>query len=171
MFPKKTAERDDFERIVRTIDEMFYSEENAKLWCLGVEGETYTMDGDKIVYSDDIVNSADGIYKSMQLKYGCGSDVTQMVWINEREMSKYDENYAEIKKTLTENGYGFVSETDTEVAAKLLDMTDERADVMKTFTDYTDEVPVQFIRFTVSFIAMSIPFFSVYRQNIRPMSL
>ena len=96
MFPKKTAERDDFERIVRTIDEMFYSEENAKLWCLGVEGETYTMDGDKIVYSDDIVNSADGIYKSMQLKYGCGSDVTQMVWINEREMSKYDENYAEI---------------------------------------------------------------------------
>ena len=32
----------------------------------------------------------------MQLKYGCGSDVTQMVWINEREMSKYDENYAEI---------------------------------------------------------------------------
>ena len=79
MFPKKTAERDDFERIVRTIDEMFYSEENAKLWCLGVEGVTYTMDGDKIVYSDDIVNSADGIYKSMQLKYGCGSDVTQMV--------------------------------------------------------------------------------------------
>ena len=75
---------------------MFYSEENAKLWCLGVEGVTYTMDGDKIVYSDDIVNSADGIYKSMQLKYGCGSDVTQMVWINEREMSKYDENYAEI---------------------------------------------------------------------------
>ena len=40
--------------------------------------------------------TADGIYKSMQLKYGCGSDVTQMVWINEREMSKYDENYAEI---------------------------------------------------------------------------
>lgn len=35
MFPQKTAERDDFERIVRTIDEMFYSEENAKLWCLG----------------------------------------------------------------------------------------------------------------------------------------
>ena len=96
MFPAKTAERDDFERIVRTIDEMFYSEENAKLWCLGVEGETYTMDGDKIVYSDEIVNSADGIYKSMQLKYGCGSDVTQMVWINAREMSKYDENYAKI---------------------------------------------------------------------------
>lgn len=35
-------------------------------------------------------------------------------------------------------------------AAKLLNMTDERADVMKTFTDYRDEVPVQFIRFTVS---------------------
>lgn len=31
-----------------------------------------------------------------QPKSRTGSDVTQMVWINEREMSKYDENYAEI---------------------------------------------------------------------------
>ncbi len=100
MFPIKTADREDFERIVRTVDEMFFSEENAKLWCLGVEGKTYTMDGDKIVYSDDIKNSADGIYKTMQLNYGCGSDVTQMVWINQREMTKYDENYADINATV-----------------------------------------------------------------------
>jgi putative aldouronate transport system substrate-binding protein len=100
MFPAKTADRDDFERIVRTVDEMFFSEENAKLWCLGVEGKTYTMDGDKVVYSDDIKNGADGIYKTMQLNYGCGSDVTQMVWINQREMTKYDENYADINATV-----------------------------------------------------------------------
>jgi putative aldouronate transport system substrate-binding protein len=96
MFPAKTADRDDFERVVRTVDEMFFSEDNAKLWCLGVEGTTYTMDGDKVVYSDDIKNSPDGVYKTMQLKYGCGSDVTQMVWINKREMTKYDDNYADI---------------------------------------------------------------------------
>lgn len=33
--------------------------------------------------------------------------------------------------------------------AKKLDMIDEEEDVLKTFTDYTDEVPVQFIQFTV----------------------
>lgn len=34
--------------------------------------------------------------------------------------------------------------------ARRLHMTDDAADVMKTFNDYVDEVPVQFIRFTVS---------------------
>lgn len=100
IFPKKTGERKDFEQVVRAVDQIFFSEENAKLWCLGVEGESYTMDGDTIVYSDEIKNSPDGIYKSMQLKYGCGSDVTQMVWINSREMTKYDENYANINATV-----------------------------------------------------------------------
>ena len=32
----------------------------------------------------------------MQVQYGCGSDVTQQVWYNAREMTKYDENYAKI---------------------------------------------------------------------------
>lgn len=96
IFPKKTADRPDFERIVRTIDEMFFSEEGAKIWTLGVEGVTYTMEGDKIKYADEIVNSPNGIYKEMQLKYGAGTDVTQLVWVNAREMTKYDENYAQI---------------------------------------------------------------------------
>lgn len=34
-------------------------------------------------------------------------------------------------------------------ASRKLDMTDEESDVMKTFTDYTDEVPVQFLQFTI----------------------
>ena len=100
LFPAKTAERDDFEQIVRTIDEIFFSEENAKLWCLGVEGVTYTEEDGKIVYSDEITSSPDGVYKTMQVKYGCGSDVTQMVWVNQREMTKYDENYAQINATV-----------------------------------------------------------------------
>lgn len=33
--------------------------------------------------------------------------------------------------------------------AKKLDMIDESGDVLKTFTDYQEEVPIQFIRFTV----------------------
>lgn len=96
MFPIKTAQRPDFERLVRTLDEMFFSEENSKLWCLGVEGVTYTMEGDTIKYVDEIANSADGIYKTMQLRAGAGADPLQLVWVNAREMTKYDENYARI---------------------------------------------------------------------------
>jgi putative aldouronate transport system substrate-binding protein len=96
MFPANTAKREDFERVVRTIDQVFFSEEGAKLWSLGVEGVTYTMDNGKVKFADDLVNSPEGIYKSMQIKYGCGSDVTQLVWINANEMLKYDENYAKI---------------------------------------------------------------------------
>ena len=46
------------------------------------------------------MNSPEGVYKTLQVKYGCGSDVTQMLWINEREMTKYDENYAAINKVV-----------------------------------------------------------------------
>jgi len=35
------------------------------------------------------------------------------------------------------------------LVSRWLKMTDASADVMKTFTDYTDEVPIQFIQFTV----------------------
>lgn len=100
LFPAKTAERADFERVVRTVDAMFFSEEAAKIWCIGVEGTTYTMDGETVVYSEEIASSADGIYKHMQLQYGCGSDVTQMVWVNEREMTKYDANYSVINQAV-----------------------------------------------------------------------
>ncbi len=106
MFPAATAKRDDFEQIVRAVDEMFYSEECSKIWCLGVEGETYTMDGDKVVYTDDILNAPDGIYKYMQVKYGCGADPVQQVWVLDRELTKYDENYARIQQEVAgmENG-------------------------------------------------------------------
>lgn len=104
IFPAATAKRDDFERVVRTIDEVFFSDEGAKLWCLGVEGVTYTEENGTIKYAEDVANSAEGIYKTLQIKYGCGSDVTQMVWVNEREMTKYDENYARINKEVVDMG-------------------------------------------------------------------
>jgi putative aldouronate transport system substrate-binding protein len=43
---------------------MFFSAENAKLWCLGVEGVTYTMQNGKVVFVDEIRKSSEGIYKS-----------------------------------------------------------------------------------------------------------
>lgn len=104
LFPSSTAKREDFEQVVRKIDEMFFSEEAATIWCIGVEGETYTLEGDKIIYSEDILSAADGIYKYMQLQYGAGSDVTQKIWVNEREMTKYDDNYREINEKVKAMG-------------------------------------------------------------------
>ncbi|MHC1692126.1 MAG: extracellular solute-binding protein [Sphaerochaetaceae bacterium] len=104
LFPASTAKRKDFEQIVRAVDQMFFSEENSTIWCIGVEGVTYTKKGDTVVFSDDIKNAPEGIYKSMQIKYGCGSDVTQMVWLNAREMTKYDQNYANINAAVAAIG-------------------------------------------------------------------
>lgn len=98
LFPAKTAERADFEQVVRAIDEMFYSPENIKLWCLGVEGDSYTEENGKYVFNPEVADSPDGLFKAMQLKYGTGANGLQMVWINEMEMFKYDENYARINK-------------------------------------------------------------------------
>lgn len=102
VFPKTTGEREDFEAIVRKIDEIFYAPEMVDIWTLGVEGETYTKDGDKIVYNDDITKAPDGVFKYMQVAYGAGSDVLQQVWSIEKEMTKYDENYASINQTVAE---------------------------------------------------------------------
>jgi putative aldouronate transport system substrate-binding protein len=129
MFPAKTAKRKDFERVVRTIDNVFYSEEGSKLWCLGVEGVTYIEENGKIKYADELVNSAEGVYKSLQVKYGCGSDVTQMVWINEREMTKYDENYARINSEVAAMGDVIQSIPPTPLFD---DMTAEDAGVLQT---------------------------------------
>ena len=100
VFPIATSRRPDFERIVRTVDNMFFGPQAELLWCIGVEGETYNMVNGQIQYIDSLVNSPDGIYKAMQLRYGGGVDPFQYVWRNAREMTKYDENYAAINRAV-----------------------------------------------------------------------
>jgi putative aldouronate transport system substrate-binding protein len=79
---------------------MFFSTEAAKIWCLGVEGETYNMVNGKVQFIPAIANSPDGPYKYMQIAYGCGSASTQFIWINAQEMTKYDDNYSAINATV-----------------------------------------------------------------------
>ncbi|MDO5022367.1 MAG: extracellular solute-binding protein, partial [Eubacteriales bacterium] len=100
MFPIGTSKRADFEQVVRKIDEIFFSKEAAQMWCIGLEGDSYTMDGDKIVYNDTILAAKEGIYKYMQNAYGSGCDGTQLVWEIAREMTKYDDNYAAINEVV-----------------------------------------------------------------------
>jgi putative aldouronate transport system substrate-binding protein len=61
-----------------------------------VEGETYTMQGNTVRFIDSLVNSPDGLYKAGQIRHGMGVNSLQLLWINAREMTKYDANYAQI---------------------------------------------------------------------------
>jgi len=103
VFTAAAQNRPDFERLVRAIDAMCYSDEAAVLWCLGVEGTTFYYDADgKVAFFDEALNSPDGVYKFLQVTYGCGADPSQQVWINAQEMLKYDENYAAINAVVAE---------------------------------------------------------------------
>ncbi len=104
-FPATTLERrgeEELKKIMSAIDAMFFSDEMSEMWCLGVEGETFTRDGDKVTFNEKIMASRDGPYKAMQLLYGMGCDPLQLVWINAREMYKYDEYYGNLNKTVAE---------------------------------------------------------------------
>jgi len=96
VFSAAAAQRDDFEELVRRVDEMFFSPAGAQLWWGGVEGLTFTMNNGQYEFYEDARNSPDGIYKYLQVAHGLGADPLQHVWVNALEMLKYDENYARI---------------------------------------------------------------------------
>jgi putative aldouronate transport system substrate-binding protein len=98
IFPAATAKRPDFERVVRAVDNMFFSEEAVVLWHIGVEGVTYTTVNGQVKFIDSILNAPTGIYKYMQEQYGCGWGSYQHVWVNAWEMRKYPEEYAETNR-------------------------------------------------------------------------
>ena len=129
MFPSKTAKRADCEKVVRAIDDIFFSDAGATLWCLGVEGISYTMENGEIRYAKEILESPEGIYKTIQVKYGCGADTSQMVWINSREMTKYDENYARINAQVRNMNMGIPPIPPTPLFD---DMVAEEAGILRT---------------------------------------
>ncbi|MDR1261947.1 MAG: extracellular solute-binding protein [Oscillospiraceae bacterium] len=105
--PTSTLNRrgeDDLKKIMSALDKIFFSPEGSELWCLGVEGVTFTRDDGKVIFNDEILASPDGPYKAMQLLYGCGTAPLQLVWENAREMFKYDEYYGEVNKIVADMG-------------------------------------------------------------------
>lgn len=127
VFPVKTTQRADFEQVVRKVDEIFFSEEAILIWALGIEGDTYTMNGDKIIFSDDILNAPEGVYKYMQNAYGCGTPI-ERVFINALDMAKYDENYAEINAKVSAMDHAIQY---TPSAPNFDDLTAEDASLMQ----------------------------------------
>lgn len=101
-FPTTATKRDDFEKLVETVDKLFFSPEMATLFGQGVEGVTFDKVDGNIKYKDEYVNASDGLYKSLQIKNGVGTNQLQHVWDLPTELLKYDATYAAINKTVAE---------------------------------------------------------------------
>jgi putative aldouronate transport system substrate-binding protein len=141
IFTTAAQKRPDFEKLVRAVDEMFYSDAAIELWCLGKEGVTFTRGaGGKTNFIPEAVNSLDGVYKYLQVNYGMGAASSQMIWLNAQEMLKYDQNYADINAIVARmNGIPLIppaaalNEIDTERASIL------RATLRDTFDIWNDD--------------------------------
>ncbi|MBR4289788.1 MAG: extracellular solute-binding protein [Oscillospiraceae bacterium] len=104
LFPAAAAEREDFEQVVRAVDKMFFSEEAAKIWSIGVEGVTYNTVNGEIEFVDAVKNAPEGINTYLRVNYGCGVVGFQSVWPDEYSLLKFDEEYAEIYAAAAEMG-------------------------------------------------------------------
>jgi putative aldouronate transport system substrate-binding protein len=140
VFTTAAQKRPDFEKLVRAVDAMFYSDAAIELWCLGKEGVTFTRNNGKVEFMSAAVNSLDGVYKYLQVNYGTGAAGSQMIWLNAQEMLKYDHNYADINAIVAEmDGIPLIPP-----AAVLSDIETERASLLRatlrtTFEVWTDD--------------------------------
>lgn len=101
-FPTSTTKRADFDELVKVVDRLFFDPAMSSLFGQGVKGVTFDEVDGKIKYKDELVNSSDGLYKTLQIKYGIGTDQLQLVWDLPTEMLKYDDNYARINAVVAE---------------------------------------------------------------------
>lgn len=97
-----TTKRSDFERLVRTVDNLFCSPEAIWLFSRGKEGETYDMVDGKVKFKDSLINDPNGLFKALQVGYGIGIYNFQMVWERDFELTKKDDNYTVINDKATE---------------------------------------------------------------------
>lgn len=72
--PATVAERKDFDKVLEFVDWLYYSEECALMSTIGVEGVTYTKDGDNYKLNDDIktINNLAGT-KELAKDFGFGT--------------------------------------------------------------------------------------------------
>lgn len=98
------AQRDDFHEVLAAIDTMFFSDEAARAFAIGIEGETYNIVDGQIVYTDEVKNDPNGVMKALQIKCGCGAWATLMKWEKVVQLTKYVPEFAEINKKVDEMG-------------------------------------------------------------------
>ncbi len=96
--------------------------EDDKITTIKAEGRLDNLKN--MIYSRDKINSQIGIGHTRWATHGEPSDVNSHPHVTARLTLVHNgiiENYQEIKKILVEKGYKFASQTDTEVAANLID--------------------------------------------------
>lgn len=94
----RILERADWQDVLATVDKMFFAPEMCELFAIGKEGVTFTREGDKIVYADDLVNDPNGLYKAMQIRYGCGLWALLMLWDKPVQLTKYDDTFVSVNE-------------------------------------------------------------------------
>lgn len=101
----KELGEEGFIKMLRFIDWLWYSDEGQTLVLWGVEGETYTKDGDKFVLNSDIYYNGinPGAPKKLNVDYGFGGGVFAYGGSKELRYSKFSEGEVEWNERVANN--------------------------------------------------------------------
>ena len=82
---------------------MFFAPEMLELFAIGKEGVTFTRGEDgTITYVDELLTAPEGLYKGLQMRYGCGLWAMSMLWDKPVQMTKYSETFRETNEKAIE---------------------------------------------------------------------
>lgn len=140
-FSASLANRADFHEVLTAVDKMFFSDEAAMAFAIGIEGETYNIVDGQIVYTDEVLNDPNGIMKGLQIKYGCGAWATLMKWEKAVQLTKYVPEFAAINNK--------VDEMDALIGLPLIPKFDDltQEDVSLLIANLSDEFTISTVAF------------------------
>lgn len=99
----KILDRKDWQDVLATVDKMFFAPEMFEMFAIGKEGVTFTRGEDgSIQYSEELLNAPEGLYKGLQMRYGCGLWAMLMLWEKPIQMTKYSEAFRETNEKALE---------------------------------------------------------------------
>lgn len=134
----------EFIKMLRFVDWLWYSDEGQTLCQWGVEGETYTKDGDTIVLNSDIYYNGinPGAEKQLNVDYGFGNGVFAYGGNDVLRYSKFTEGEKEWNERINAN------KEDIQLKPPILadEMQKEELNLIKTpLMDYVNTAALEFI--------------------------
>lgn len=135
---------EEFIKMLRFIDWLWYSDEGQTLSLWGVEGETYSVEDDKIVLNSDIYFNGmnPGAEKQLNVDYGFGGGVFAYGGTTELRFSKFTEGETDFNNRIYDNRD--VRQIDPPIMADELER--EELNLIKTpLIDYVSASSLQFI--------------------------
>ena len=95
-------ERSDWQNVLATVDKMFFAPEMLELFAIGKEGVTFNRVDGEIVYVDELIHDPNGLYKALQIRYGCGLWALSMLWDKPTQLTKYSNEFVETNEKVVE---------------------------------------------------------------------